>query len=205
MTRTKLLPLVGLLVGLALTALSVAPASAQLFVQFTPNVVIGSSTGTPFVATSLGNFIVTVRQPTGAPAPGAFVEIDFTPAIPGVRLIDTQNAGTGIQCPLHTISQFTNAAGQAIFNPRFSGWVNANLVLIRVNGVNMAALPARSTAMSTSSPATGLAALTLFSPRFGGFFPEADFDVSGGPVGLGDFSIFSAEYLRPQPPQGFCP
>jgi len=204
MTRTKLSPLAGLLVGLALTTLSSHSAFAQVFATWTPSVVVGGSTGTPFFPPSPGNFIVTVHSATGAPLPNALVELDFSAAA-GTRLIDTQNAGTIIQCPVHTIALLSNAAGQAIFNPRFSGWDNAPQVVLRVNGINLATLPARSTAMSAASPATGLGALSLFSTRFGGFFPEADFDVSGGVVGLGDFSIFSAEYLRVQPPQGFCP
>jgi hypothetical protein len=204
MTRLKLLPLAGLLAGLALTALSVQPASAQLFETHSPAVILGGSTGTPFLAVG-PNFLVTARLPTGAPAPGVFVELDFAPAFPAIRLIDTQNAGTAVQCPIRVLAQVTNAAGQAMFNPRFSGWVNANLVVIRLNGVAVGAVPARSTAMSTTSTATGLGAFGLFSARYGGFFPEADFDVSGGLVNLNDLSIFSAEFSRPQPAQGFCP
>jgi hypothetical protein len=204
MTHVKLSPFLGLLAGLALTALSSHTASAQLLVTWTPSVILGGSTGTPFLTTSPGNFVVTVRLPTGAPAPGALVELDFS--IAGTtRLIDTQNPGTTVLCPPRTLSQVTNAAGQAIFDPRFSGWVNGPQVLLRVNGVNETTLEARSTAMSVTSPATALAAFNLFSARYGGFFPEADFDVSGGLVGLGDFSIFSAEYIRAQPPQGLCP
>jgi hypothetical protein len=205
MRRLKLLPLAGLLAGLALTASFAQPAFAQLFATYSSSVIVGGSTGKPLFPPNPGNFIVTARLPTGAPAPGVLVELDFTPAFPQIRLIDHQNAGTTVQCPPRTLSQLTNAAGQAIFNPRFSGWNNANTVVVRLNGVAMAAFPARSTAMSTTSAATDLAALALFAARYGGFFQEADFDVSGGPVGLSDFGIFAAEYTRPQPAQGFCP
>jgi len=200
----KLSPLAGLLVGLALTALTTQPASAQLFATWTPSVIVGGSTGAKFVATSAGNFVVTVHQPTGAPAPGVLVELDYS-AVAGSRVIDTQNPGTTVLCPVHTISKVTDINGVAGFNPRISGWQNGPMVALRVGGVVMATLATRSTAMDVAMPATGLTAFSLFASRFGKFFPEADFDVSGGVVGITDFSIFSAEYLKPQPPQGICP
>src|SRR5689334_3757161 len=121
MSHSKLSPLVGLLAGLALTAAFTQTASAQLFAQWTPAVVVGGSTGAKFLATSAGNFAVIVRQPTGAPAPGVLVELDYSPT-PASRVIDTQNPGTTVICPLRTISKITDAAGVAAFNPRISGF-----------------------------------------------------------------------------------
>jgi hypothetical protein len=191
--------------GLALTAALPQTASAQLFASWTPSVIVGGSTGAKFLATSAGNFVVTVRQPTGAPAPGVLVELDYNLVAAASRVIDTQNPGTTVLCPARILSKITDANGVAAFNPRITGWFNGPQVLLRVGGVNMATLATRSTAMDVTVPATGITALSLFAARYGKVAPEADFDLSGGLVGITDFTIFSAEYLKPQPPQGICP
>jgi hypothetical protein len=200
----KLPPLAGLITGLALTVGLTHPASAQLFATWTPSVIVGGSTGAKFLATSAGNFVVTVRQPTGAPAPGVLVELDYSP-VPTSRIIDTQNPGTTVTCPLRVLSKVTDVNGVAAFNPRLTGWDNGPQVMLRVAGVVVTTLATRSTAMDIGSPATSLSAFSLFASRYGFVFPEADFDVSGGVVGLGDFAIFSSEYTKPQPAQGICP
>jgi hypothetical protein len=165
---------------------------------------VGGSTGSPFSATQ-PNFDVVTRSATGMPKSGVLVLLDFGPATPGVRVIDAQNPGVTVNCAAHSISELTNATGHAAFNVRFAGWTNPPHVQLFAGGNTYAILAARSTAMSTTSPATALAALSLFAARYGTAAPEADFDLSGGPVGLGDFSIFAGEYLQAQPAQGLCP
>jgi hypothetical protein len=197
-------PLAGLVAGLALTVGFTHPASAQFFTTWTPSVIVGGSTGAKFLATSAGNFVVTVRHATGAPAPGVLVELDYSP-VPTSRIIDTQNPGTTVTCPLRVLSKVTDVNGVAAFNPRITGWDNGPQVMLRVAGVVVTTLATRSTAMDIGSPATALSAFSLFAARYGLVFPEADFDVSGGVVGLSDFAIFSSEYTKPQPAQGICP
>jgi hypothetical protein len=95
----------------------------------------------------------------------------------------------------------------ATFFPRFGGSDNRAIVRITSSGVPLGFVPAISTDLDGADGQTGLTDLDLFAGLLlhePNAHPEADFDQSGGSLGLGDFVIFSGEFLTGS--QGaYCP
>lgn len=193
-------------------AMSPAPCRADVpnppFSTFDP-VLVGTASGTAVLRSgaTIPGFRVVVRDMFNMPIAGATVDLEFQDA-PTVRGQGTQNPGTTVNCALRTMRKVTDASGTAIFAARFGGFDNANHVLVMADGVVLGSVRARSTDMAGDDGATGLADLALFSrayvPTPCASCPEADFDASGGPVGLNDFAILAREFLLNAPAGTYC-
>jgi len=150
-----------------------------------------SGTATPQAAATPG-FDVIVRDVSNAPLAGVTVTLNY--AVSGMKVYQTQNAGTTVNCPAKSISRVTNGAGQVTFGPRTGKFNNANTVEVSANGVVLGNVKGRSTDIDGIGGQTALGDFALFSSAFGTVNQETDFDVSGGVTGLGDFGIFSTEF-----------
>src|SRR5437773_6356218 len=122
-----------------------------------------SSVETPMVGGSSGNLLagiggagyeVTVRDINNTPLANQTVVLDFSaapsagPGAPRIKLYTVQNAvvaGTTVNCAARTLSKLTNVSGQAIFGPRYGGFVNTADVVVSAQAVTLANVPARST------------------------------------------------------------
>ena len=150
-----------------------------------------SGTATPQASATPG-FDVIVRDVSNAPLAGVTVTLNY--AVSGMKVYQTQNAGTTVNCPAKSISRVTNGAGQVTFGPRTGKFNNANTVEVSANGVVLGNVKGRSTDIDGIGGQTALGDFALFSSAFGTVNQETDFDVSGGVTGLGDFGIFSTEF-----------
>jgi len=157
---------------------------------------VGTNTGTatPQAAATPG-FDVIVRDVSNAPLAGVTVTLNY--AVSGMKVYQTQNAGTTVNCPAKSISRVTNGAGQVTFGPRTGKFNNANTVEVSANGVVLGNVKGRSTDIDGIGGQTALGDFALFSSAFGTVNQQTDFDVSGGVTGLGDFGIFSTEFSGP--------
>jgi len=157
---------------------------------------VGTNTGaaTPQSPGTPG-YDVIVRDVSNAPLAGVTVTLNY--AVAGMKVYQTQNAGTTVNCPAKSISRVTNGAGQVTFGPRTGKFNNANTVEVSANGVVLGNVKGRSTDIDGLGGQTALGDFALFSSAFGTNNQETDFDVSGGVTGLGDFGIFSSEFAGP--------
>lgn len=139
-------------------------------------------------------FDVTVKDVNNAPLPGRTVTLDFS-ATP-MKVFSTQNAGTTLNCAAKTISRVTNASGAVNFASRVAKWDNANNVDVIADGVPLFVVRGRSTDLDGIDGRTGLGDFSIFSSNFlaAPAAQETDYDLNGT-TGLGDFSVFSAEFL----------
>ena len=165
-------------------------------------VVVGNASGTAMGGAPAG-FDVTVRDVTNAPLSGVTVSLNFSTA--GMKVMQTQNAGTTVNCAAKSISRVTNGAGQVNFASRVGKFNNANTVEVSANGVVLGNVKGRSTDMDGSDGKTGLGDFSLFSTNFlvNPAAQESDFDLNGN-TGLADFSLLSGEFLT-GPTLTYCP
>jgi len=156
-------------------------------------VAVGTNSGTATAqAAATPGFDVIVRDVSNAPLAGVTVTLNY--AVSGMKVYQTQNAGTTVNCPAKSISRVTNGAGQVTFGPRTGKFNNANTVEVSANGVVLGNVKGRSTDIDGIGGQTALGDFALFSSAFGTVNPQTDYDVSGGVTGLGDFGIFSTEF-----------
>lgn len=152
------------------------------------------------------NFHVTVRNVSNAPEGHEELKIDFSGAGIRVRMDAVQQSGVTVDCIGHSVSLLTDAGGQANLALGFGGFANEALVEVNAGGVVLRTIPARSTDFDADAT-TGLPDLTVFARDFlaePNAHPEADFDGSGGAVGLGDLVAFAGDYLSGAH-GGWCP
>jgi len=156
-------------------------------------VAVGTNSGaaTPQVPGTPG-YDVVVRDVSNAPLAGVTVTLNYS--VSAMKVYQTQNAGTTVNCPAKSISRVTNGAGAVVFGPRTGKFNNANTVEVSANGVVLGNVRGRSTDIDGLGGQVALGDLSLFAAAYGTVNQETDFDVSGGVTGLGDFSIFSSEY-----------
>jgi len=152
---------------------------------------------------SPAGFDVTVRDVSNAPLAGVTVTLSFSTA--AMKVFSTQNAGTTVNCPAKSISRVTNGAGQVNFASRVAKYNNANTVEVSANGVVLGNVKGRSTDIDGTDGKTGLGDFVLFSANFLGTpsAQETDFDLNGN-TGLGDFVLFSSEF-NTGPTLAYCP
>lgn len=159
-------------------------------------VAVGTNTGTATPqAPGTPGFDVVVKDVTNGPLAGVTVTLNY--AVSAMKVYQTQNAGTTVNCPAKSISRVTNGAGAVVFAPRSGKFNNANTVEVSANGVVLGSVKGRSTDIDGLGGQTALGDFALFSIAFGNINQETDFDVSGGATGLGDFGIFSTEFGGP--------
>lgn len=176
------------------------PSPSNCTVEFP---MVGNHTATPMAG--IGNpavlgYLVVVRDITNAPLAGSTVTLDFSSA-PSIRLYSTQGAGTTVDCMARTLSRVTNGLGQAIFAPRFGGFVNANAVEVSADAVFLAAVAARSTDINGAGGTTNVADLNLLAielyktpPQVQG--PQTDFN-NDGMTDVADVLLFRTELFNP--------
>ncbi len=163
-----------------------------------------ASRGDP-ATTGAPGFLVVLRDVNNSPIMGYDIDVDFSGT--SVRLSATQSPGTTLDCARRVLSKTSDLDGRAVFTPCFGGSADGHVVLVSVVGVGLAEVPARSTDLDGVDGMTGLGDLGRFSIAFTGepgSHPEADFDASGGPIGLMDLLIFAQEFglgVR----AGYCP
>lgn len=152
---------------------------------------------------SPAGYDVTVRDVSNAPLSGVTVTLNFSTS--AMKVFSTQNAGTTVNCAAKSISRVTNGAGQVNFGSRVGKYNNANTVEVSANGVVLGNVKGRSTDIDGSDGKTGLGDFVLFSGNFLSVpsAQETDFDLNGS-TGLGDFVLFSAEFLT-GPTLAYCP
>ncbi len=175
--------------------------------SFCDPILVGNTSGTPIGGTppSAPGFDVSVKDVNNAPVPGSVVKLDFSATT--IRLSAVQTPGTTLDCAARTLSRVTNAAGTVIFVARLGGWVNTNAVSVIIkDGELLADVKARSTDIDGLDGRTALRDLVLFSANFltNPAAQETDFDLNGN-TGLGDYLRFTAEFLRFDPVQSYCP
>jgi hypothetical protein len=148
-------------------------------------------------------FDVTVRDVNNAPLSGRTVTLNFSAS--GMKVFSTQNAGTTVNCPAKSISRVTDGSGHVNFGSRVAKFNNSNSVEVSADGVVLANVKGRSTDIDGSDGKTGLGDFSIFSVNFlsNPSAQETDFDLNGT-TGLGDFSIFSSEFLT-GPTLAYCP
>ena len=163
-------------------------------------VAVGSPTGVSIGGTPPG-YDVTVRDVSNVPLAGRTVELYF--GAPDFKLYTTQAAGTTIDCANGKISRVTNAQGAVNFVPRFGGWADGNVLLVKADGVILGNVKGRSPDYDKDGR-VALADLAAFTLDFTTHpaTMRSDFDVNGV-VGLGDFAIFSDQFNVT--PQALCP
>jgi|SRR5688572_12549877 len=169
-------------------------------------VLVGTPSGTPVtcIGTVGPGFNTVIRDINNIPIAGARVALDFGGA-PGPNLFTQQEAGTVVDCAARRIYRVTDAAGRAVFAARFGGFNNANSVEVSADGVILALVPARSPDVLATGGRADLPDFIAFAGAYGcANCPEFDFDNSGGPIGLGDFVIFGAEYTAFPPVVPYC-
>jgi hypothetical protein len=148
-------------------------------------------------------FDVIVRDVSNAPLAGVTVTLSFSTA--AMKVFSTQNAGTTVNCPAKSISRVTNGAGVVNFASRVAKYNNANTVEVSANGVVLGNVKGRSTDIDGTDGKTGLGDFVLFSSNFLATpsAQETDFDLNGN-TGLGDFVLFSSEF-NTGPTLAYCP
>jgi len=139
-------------------------------------------------------FDVTVKDATNAPLVGRTVTLDFS-ATPMVLLL-AQNAGTTLNCAAKSISRVTNGSGAVNFASRVAKFDNANNVEVSAAGTPLFMVKGRSTDIDGLGASTGLGDFVIFSGNFlsNPAAQQTDFDLNGN-TGLGDFVVFSAQFL----------
>jgi hypothetical protein len=154
--------------------------------------VVGDVSGNAIGAVPAG-FDVTVRDINSAPLSGVVVTLDFS-ATP-MKVYNTQNAGTTVNCAAKTISRVTNGSGQVNFASRVAKFDNSTGVEVAAAGVVLANVRGRSTDIDGNDGTTGLGDFAVFGNNFQNnpAAIETDFDQNGS-TGLGDFAIFGAEF-----------
>ena len=156
-------------------------------------VAVGTNSGAATAQVSgTPGYDVIVRDVSNAPLAGVTVTLNYSTS--AMKVYQTQNAGTTVNCPAKSISRVTNGSGQVTFGPRTGKFNNANTVEVSANGVVLGNVKGRSTDIDGLGGQTALGDLSLFAGVYGAVNQETDFDVSGGVTALGDFSIFAAEY-----------
>ena len=139
-------------------------------------------------------FDVVVRDVSNNPVPGQIVTLDFWPT--ALRLSSVQSAGTTLNCAAKKISRVTDANGAVKFAARFGGYTNVDAIYVDESGIELGSVKARSTDIDGLDGKTGLGDFALFSNNFLGntAAQETDFDLNGL-TGLADFSLFVNEFL----------
>jgi hypothetical protein len=113
----------------------------------------------------------------------------------GLRLYQAQPPGTTIDCPGKTVSRVTDASGTARFVVRFGGSVTVPAVQVFANGVFLKTVPALSCDYNADG-VVGLGDFGLFSFDFLSPTPQARSDFNNCPSsGLADYAFFSAQYI----------
>jgi len=153
-------------------------------------ILVGNSSGD-----DRGNaFVVYARWPSGNPYLSPVVySLNFVS--PGAHPYASPEPGMTVDCAAGTISQ-TNSTGQAVFHARFGGFDNLYGVQVRIDGMLLKTIPARSTDMDGNG-ATDLRDVEAFRERFvhDTTAPETDFNHDGVTNGY-DFEILRAEFVR---------
>jgi hypothetical protein len=169
----------------------------------TIDAVVVGNTSGTAVGGAPAGFDVTVRDVSNAPLAGVTVTLNFSTA--AMKVFSTQNAGTTVNCPAKSISRVTNGAGAVNFASRVAKFNNANTVEVAANGVVLGNVKGRSTDIDGTDGKTGLGDFVLFSGNFLSVpaAQETDFDLNGN-TGLGDFVVFSSEFLT-GPTLTYCP
>lgn len=156
-------------------------------------VLVGDSNG----ALIGDGFRVTVRDIANVPVGGSVVDLLFAGA---VRPYTAQVPPSGSLCPAAPgIRQAANAAGNAVFQPRFGGFANAPAIQVRADGVLLGQVMARSTDIDVDG-ATAVGDFNLFRINFL-FNPgalETDYNEDGATL-VGDFDIFRKVFLNDVP------
>jgi len=156
---------------------------------------VGDNSGTP-VGGSPAGYDVSIRDVNNAPVPNSVIVLDFSSS--NVRAYSTQNAGTTVDATARTLTRIA-PTGSTNFAVRCGGFANTNAVHVFGNGMFIADVRWRSTDIDALDGRTGLSDFAYFSSRFLTFAtaPEVNFDLTQSDVpSLGDFTIFSAEFLN---------
>jgi len=184
--------------AVALLALHVSSASATTPDPrgITYDAVVVGNASGAAIGGTSPGFDVVVRDVNSEPWPGRVVTLDF--AETGMKPFTVQNAGTTINCAARTISRVTDQAGWATIAARVGGYENSNAIELLVDGVIITFVKGRSTDLDGLDGRTGLGDFSIFTANFLGntAAQETDFDLSGT-TALGDFAIFSQEFLNP--------
>jgi len=155
---------------------------------------VGDNSGLAIGGANPG-YDVSVRDGNNQPVPNAVVTLDFTDA--HVRAYTVQNAGTTVDASQHTLTRVATT-GSTKFAARTAGFDNTNLVHVLANGALLGNVKWRSTDIDAQGGSTGLPDFLYFATRFltAATAPEVNFDLTvSDQVGLGDFTIFSNEFL----------
>jgi hypothetical protein len=155
---------------------------------------VGDNTGTA-VGGSPAGYDVTIRDLNNNPVPNAVIVLDFSNS--HVRAYATQNAGTTVDATARTLTRIA-PTGATNFAVRSGGFDNTNVVQVFGNGELEGSVKWRSTDIDALDGRTGLTDFVYFASRFisQATAPEVNFDLTFSDVpGLGDFLIFSREYL----------
>jgi hypothetical protein len=157
--------------------------------------VAGNASGNQNAGVGADGYDVVVRDVNGAGLGGRTVVIDWS-ADASLKVHNAQNAGITVNCAAKTISKLTDASGAVKFGPRIGDFNNGNVVQVTADGVVLATIRTTSTDLDGTGGSTGLGDLSIFSANYlnNPSAQETDFDDTGS-TGLGDLSIFSAEYL----------
>lgn len=165
-------------------------------------VVVGNSSGTAIGGSPAG-FDVTVRDVNNAPLSGRTVTLNF--AASGMKVFNTQNAGTTLNCIAKSISRVTNGSGAVNFGARVAKFNNANTVEVSADGVVLGNVKGRSTDIDGIDGKTGLNDLSILAANIltNPAAQQTDFDLNGT-TGLGDLGLFATELLT-GPTLAYCP
>jgi len=161
--------------------------------------VIESTPGTP------DTFHVVVRNVNNAPRSYRKVTLDFSAS--NVRLMAAQASGLTLDCAARTLSALTDFGGRVDFLVRFGGFDNAPNDLVIENGVILKKVPARSCDLDGLGGCASIGDLARFTPLLLSHSvsnPEADLNLSGGPIDLGDFAILTRA-IREGGAGSYCP
>jgi hypothetical protein len=115
----------------------------------------------------------------------------------GVKGYSSQAVGTTINAPAQTLTR-TAVTGSTNFAVKSGKFTNSNTVEVSANGVVLGDVKWRSTDILGQGTTNTLGNFSYFAQRYIllSTAPELNYDLSGTDVpGLGDFSIFSSEYL----------
>lgn len=149
------------------------------------------------------SFVVTVRDAGGNPVASSFVQIDFTGCIPDIYY---PNLTPTNQCPetiargaspaaiYGTVSQVTNAAGQATFQIKAGGVCPYAGARVTADGVLLGMRDVASPDQDGSLVAMGSDAAILVSKETAGFYDAtADLDGDGDTNNdAGDYAVYDA-------------
>ena len=94
----------------------------------------------------------------------AYVPLAFHPftlefSETALTLFVVQDDGVTVDCPARTITGLTNAAGEVVFHPRFTGATSGESVRMTSDGVMLGTIAARSTDVDGLGGGTGLNSL----------------------------------------------